>query len=52
MSNYHLLEATNVDSLEKTADGLIYQAGLSSAVWEIGSQAICKVIGRFPLRLD
>ncbi|PWY63601.1 hypothetical protein BO83DRAFT_154922 [Aspergillus eucalypticola CBS 122712] len=29
---YYLLEATNVNPLKKTADGLIYQAGLSSAV--------------------
>lgn len=29
---YYLLEATNGDLVERTADGLISQAGLSSAV--------------------
>ncbi|RAH53409.1 hypothetical protein BO85DRAFT_406032 [Aspergillus piperis CBS 112811] len=33
---YYLLEAVN-GGLVETADGLISQAGLSSAVWEIGS---------------
>ncbi|RHZ48757.1 aminoglycoside phosphotransferase family protein [Aspergillus thermomutatus] len=40
---YYLVEATSANSLEKAADGLIYQAGMSSAVWEIGTHAICKV---------
>ncbi|KAE8372457.1 hypothetical protein BDV26DRAFT_301879 [Aspergillus bertholletiae] len=40
---YYLVEATGVNPLEKAADGLIYQVGLSSAVWEIGTNAICKV---------
>ncbi|KAB8219218.1 hypothetical protein BDV33DRAFT_174267 [Aspergillus novoparasiticus] len=41
---YCLIEGTNVNSSSpETADGLIYQAGMSSAVWEIGSEAICKV---------
>ncbi|GFF76812.1 hypothetical protein IFM62136_09413 [Aspergillus lentulus] len=40
---FYLVEATRANSLEKAADGLIYQAGMSSAVWEIGTHAICKV---------
>lgn len=40
---YYLTEAASLSSLEKAADSLIYQAGMSSAVWEIGTNAICKV---------
>ncbi|TQB67536.1 hypothetical protein MPDQ_005331 [Monascus purpureus] len=40
---YYLVEATNSNSLEKAADGLIHQVGTSSAVWGIGANAICKV---------
>lgn len=43
--HYYLLEATDMNSLsfQQAANGLIYQAGMSSAVWEIGTNAICKV---------
>lgn len=42
---YYLLEDTGLNPLssQEAADGVIYQAGTSSAVWEIGSHAICKV---------
>ncbi|KAJ1709461.1 hypothetical protein COH20_003413 [Aspergillus flavus] len=42
--HYCLLEGTIRNSCSpEAAEGLIYQAGMSSAVWEIGSEAICKV---------
>ncbi|GAB1194472.1 hypothetical protein APSETT444_003718 [Aspergillus pseudonomiae] len=42
--HYCLFEGTGWNSSSpEAADGLIYQAGMSSAVWEIGYQAICKV---------
>lgn len=42
--HYCLLEGTiRNSSSPEAAEGLIYQAGMSSAVWEIGSEAICKV---------
>ncbi|RDK37176.1 hypothetical protein M752DRAFT_287298 [Aspergillus phoenicis ATCC 13157] len=40
---FYIVETTSANSLGEPADGLIYQAGLSSAVWGIGTQAICKV---------
>jgi hypothetical protein len=40
---YYLVRATSANSLERGADGLIYQAGMSSAVWAIGMHAVCKV---------
>ena len=40
---FYIIETTSANSLGEPADGLIYQAGLSSAVWGIGTQAICKV---------
>jgi hypothetical protein len=39
---YYIIEATGANSPDTAADGLIYHAGTSSAVWEIG-HAICKV---------
>lgn len=43
--HYYLLNATDTIpfSSQQPANGLIYQAGLSSAVWETGINAICKV---------
>lgn len=40
---FYIVETTSANSLGEPADGLIHQAGLSSAVWGIGTQAICKV---------
>ncbi|OJJ66939.1 hypothetical protein ASPBRDRAFT_200552 [Aspergillus brasiliensis CBS 101740] len=39
----YLVRTTGAETLGEPADGLIHQAGLSSAVLEIGTQAICKV---------
>lgn len=45
---YYLVKDTSASvhsllSSQEAADGLIYHAGMSSAVWEIGSHVICKV---------
>ncbi|KAL4798986.1 hypothetical protein BDV19DRAFT_355753 [Aspergillus venezuelensis] len=42
--HYYLEEAKMSQiQIQEAADGIIYQAGMSSAVWNIGTQAICKV---------
>ncbi|KAE8147512.1 kinase-like domain-containing protein [Aspergillus avenaceus] len=40
---YYLVEATDMNPPVNTAEGLIHQAGTSSAVWAIGTQVVCKV---------
>ncbi|KAL4970520.1 uncharacterized protein BDV14DRAFT_195209 [Aspergillus stella-maris] len=42
---HYCLEEANLSPIptQEAADGIIYQAGMSSAVWKIGTQAICKV---------